>query len=106
MSQGTINPSAMITHIGGLNAVAPTTLDLPNIPGGKKLMYTNIDLPLTAIDDFDEMGKSDPFFAELAKMVRAQQRAVESRSRGVFAVPRKAYIMGANAKPHHCRERC
>lgn len=29
----------MITHIGGINAVADTTLRLPEIPGGKKLIY-------------------------------------------------------------------
>ena len=90
MSQGTINPSAMITHIGGLNAVAPTTLDLPNIPGGKKLIYTNIDLPLTAIDDFDEMGKSDPLFAELAKIV--------GRNNGLWNLEAEEYLL-SHAKP-------
>ena len=52
MSKGNINPSAMITHIGGLDAVIETTKHLPEIPGGKKLIYTNISLPLTAISDF------------------------------------------------------
>ena len=47
----------MITHIGGLNSVAETTINLPNIPGGKKLVYTNIDMELTAIKDFRELGK-------------------------------------------------
>lgn len=69
MSRGVINPVAMITHVGGLDAVAPTTLDLPNIPGGKKLMYTNISLPLTPIDQFREQGASDPLFAALADIV-------------------------------------
>jgi threonine dehydrogenase-like Zn-dependent dehydrogenase len=65
MSEGVINPAAMITHIGGLNSVVETTLNLPKIPGGKKLMYTNIDLELTAIEDFEEKGTSDPLFAVL-----------------------------------------
>ena len=69
MGNGTINPVAMITHVGGLNAVPDTTLNLPHIPGGKKLMYTNIEMELIAIDDFAEKGKSDPLFAELAKIV-------------------------------------
>jgi len=30
-----INPAAIITHIGGLNSVVNTTLNLPKIPGGK-----------------------------------------------------------------------
>ena len=71
METGRINPAAMITHVGGLNAVIDTTLNLPNIKGGKKLIYTNIDLPLTAIADFAEKGKTDPLFAELDKIVKA-----------------------------------
>jgi L-sorbose 1-phosphate reductase len=71
MGDGTINPSAMITHVGGLNSVPETTLHLPDIPGGKKLMYTNIDMPLIAIADFAEKGKSDPVFAELARLVES-----------------------------------
>ena len=70
MAQNKINPSAMITHVGGLNSVIDTTMNLPTIPGGKKLIYTNINLKLTAIDEFEEMGKTDPLFAELAKIVK------------------------------------
>lgn len=71
MESGRINPAAMITHIGGLNAAADTTLNLPNIPGGKKLIYTNIDLPLTAIADFEKLAATDPLFAQLAAIVKA-----------------------------------
>ena len=71
METGRINPAAMITHVGGLNAVIDTTLNLPNIKGGQKLISTNIDLPLTAIADFAEKGKTDPLFAELDKIVKA-----------------------------------
>ena len=36
-----INPAVMVTHIGGLDAAAETTLNLPKIPGGKKInLYT------------------------------------------------------------------
>ncbi|MDO4549265.1 MAG: zinc-binding dehydrogenase, partial [Clostridia bacterium] len=55
MTTGKINPAAMITHIGGLNAVVDTTLNLPGIKGGKKLIYTQIELPLTAIEDFETL---------------------------------------------------
>jgi threonine dehydrogenase-like Zn-dependent dehydrogenase len=68
MAQGKINPLFMVTHIGGLNAVAPTTLDLPKIPGGKKLIYTHKKLELTAIEDFAEKGTTDPLFARLAEL--------------------------------------
>ncbi|MGI5850523.1 MAG: zinc-binding dehydrogenase [Clostridiales bacterium] len=69
MAKGLIDPSTMITHIGGLNSVVETTLNLPNIPGGKKLIYTNIEMELTAIEDFRKMGENDYRFAELARIV-------------------------------------
>ncbi len=71
MSKGTINPAAMITHIGGLDAVIDTTKRLPEIPGGKKLIYTNISLPLTAIDDFAKYGRIDPCFKRLHQILEA-----------------------------------
>ncbi len=52
MTAGAINPAGMITHIGGLNAYPETTLALPKLKGAKKLIYTHIELPLTAIEDF------------------------------------------------------
>ena len=62
---GKIEPAVMVTHVGGINSIIDTTLNLPKIPGGKKLTYTQIDMPLTAIDDFEELGKTDPLFAKL-----------------------------------------
>ncbi|MBN2050671.1 MAG: zinc-binding dehydrogenase [Spirochaetales bacterium] len=70
MSKGFINPSAMVTHIGGLDCVIETTLNLPAIPGGKKLIYTAISMPLTAIADFEKKGKTDPLFAALDRAVK------------------------------------
>ncbi|MDH6368073.1 MULTISPECIES: zinc-binding dehydrogenase [unclassified Breznakia] len=69
--QGKINPSLMVTHIGGLDSVVDTTINLPDIPGGKKLIYTQIDLPLTAIDDFESLAKEDPLFAKLHESCEA-----------------------------------
>jgi len=89
MSKGNINPSAMITHIGGLDAVIETTKHLPEIPGGKKLIYTNISLPLTAISDFAQKGKTDPFFAELHKLTQI--------TNGLWSVGAEKYLL-ANAR--------
>ena len=55
MEAGKLNPSTMITHVGGLDAVIETTLNLPNIPGGKKLVYNNVSMPLVALDDLKGM---------------------------------------------------
>jgi len=69
MAAGCVTPASMITHIGGLGCAAETTLNLPQIPGGKKMIYTHSDLPLTAIADFAKLGESDPLFAQLAEIV-------------------------------------
>ena len=71
MTSGKINPAALVTHIGGLDCVVDTTLNLPNIRGGKKLIYTQIEMPLAAIWDFEELGKTDPMFAELDRLCKA-----------------------------------
>lgn len=68
MSAG-LDPAGLVTHIGGLDAVIDTTMNLPKIPGGKKLIYTHISLPLTAIAEFEEKGKSDPLLRNLASIV-------------------------------------
>jgi threonine dehydrogenase-like Zn-dependent dehydrogenase len=70
MAGGELNPSAMVTHVGGLNAVVETTKNLPKIPGGKKLIYTQKKSELFALADLEEMGKKDPVFAELDKIVK------------------------------------
>ncbi|MBQ8642564.1 MAG: zinc-binding dehydrogenase [Clostridia bacterium] len=59
MTEGKINPAGMITHIGGLDSVAETTLNLPHIKGGKKLVYTHINLPMTAIEDFAKAAEEN-----------------------------------------------
>ena len=89
MNEGRINPAVMITHVGGLDACAETTMHLPEIPGGKKLIYTHVSLPLTAISDFEEKGKSDPFFAELDRICK--------KHNGLWNAEAEKYLL-ANAK--------
>jgi len=90
MGEGNINPAIMITHIGGLDAVVDTTINLPQIPGGKKLIYTNISMPLTAISMLGELGKKDPFYAGLHKIV--------SENDFIWSLEAEKYLL-ANAKP-------
>ena len=74
-SEGRIDPAVMVTHIGGLDAAAETTLNLPKIPGGKKLIYTHLELPLTALTDLRAKGEreNDSRFVELADIVDAHK---------------------------------
>ena len=70
MSNG-LDPAGLITHIGGINAIIDTTMNLPHIPGGKKLMYTHINMPLTPIAEFETKGKYNPVYADLHRLCAA-----------------------------------
>lgn len=85
MEKGTLNPAVMITHVGGLDSAAETTLKLPEIPGGKKLIYTHIEMPLTAIEDFAKLGETSPFFKELNDIV--------SKSNGLWSYEAEQYLL-------------
>ena len=82
MSKG-MDPAGLVTHIGGLNAVIDTTLNLPSIPGGKKLIYTHIERPLTAIADFGKVGK--PVYDELDRICKAHQ--------GLWCIEAESYLL-------------
>jgi threonine dehydrogenase-like Zn-dependent dehydrogenase len=90
MAKGKINPTTMVTHVGGLNAVVETTLNLPHIPGGKKLIYTHIDMPLTAIADFAKKGETDPLYRKLHEIV--------AKNNMLWCAEAEKYLL-ANAKP-------
>lgn len=85
MSDGRMNPAVMITHVGGLDSVIDTTLNLHKIPGGKKLVYTNIKMPMTAIADFAELGETDKNFAALAEIV--------ARHNGLWCAEAEKYLL-------------
>jgi threonine dehydrogenase-like Zn-dependent dehydrogenase len=90
MGEGKINPAVMITHVGGLDAVVNTTLNLPQIPGVKKLIYTNISMPLVSLDKLGEPGKKDLFYAGLNEIV--------SKNDYIWNLDAEKYLL-QNAKP-------
>ena len=84
MSKG-LDPAGLVTHIGGLNAVAVATNNLPNIPGGKKLIYTHIDMQLTPISDFASLGEKDELLKELAMIC--------DKHNGLWSVEAEAFLL-------------
>jgi threonine dehydrogenase-like Zn-dependent dehydrogenase len=90
MSKGKINPAIMITHVGGLDAVVDTTLNLPSISGGKKLIYTNISMPLVSLYKLEEKGKDNILYAGLHEIV--------SKNGYIWSLEAEKYLL-ANAKP-------
>ena len=85
MEQGRLNPAVMVTHVGGIGCAKDSTLNLPKIPGGKKLIYTHIDMPLTAIDDFAKLGETDPMFKKLAE--------ITERNNGLWSAEAEKYLL-------------
>ena len=83
MEEGRLNPSTMITHIGGLDAVIDTTLRLPEIPGGKKLIYNNVRMPLVALSELDT--QDGDFFQGLSKIV--------NKNNGLWCPEAERYVL-------------
>ena len=80
-----IDPSVMITHIGGIDAAIDTTIRLPQIEGGKKLIYTHINLPLIAIDKFGELATKDVRFGVLDDLVK--------QNNGLWSADAEKYLL-------------
>ncbi len=80
-----IDPAVMVTHIGGLAAAADTTLHLPKIPGGKKLIYTHIDMPLVALDELRTKADEDERYAHLADIVEG--------NKGLWSAEAEEYLL-------------
>ena len=90
MNSGKLNPTAMITHVGGLDSAIDTVTNLDKIPGGKKLIYNFISMPLVALADLAELGKTEPLYKGLAEIVEAHN--------GLWSAEAEKYLL-ANAKP-------
>ncbi|MBW9171280.1 zinc-binding dehydrogenase [Clostridium estertheticum] len=80
-----INPAVMVTHVGGLDSAADATIRLTEVPAGKKLIYTNIFMDITAIDEFEEKGKKDPRFKKLAEIAK--------NNKGLWSLEAEKYLL-------------
>ncbi len=84
-AKGLINPAVMITHVGGIDSTIDAILDLPNIPGGKKLIYNGIDMPLIALEDFRVKGETNAFYKELADII--------DKHKGLWSAEAERYLL-------------
>ncbi len=84
MAKG-LDPAGLVTHIGGLDAVIEATNHLPEIPGGKKLIYTHIEMPLTAISDFAKLAETNEVYKTLAQIC--------DKNMGLWSVEAESYLL-------------
>ena len=85
MESRQIEPGALVSHILGLNAAADTLLAMEKPDGAKKVCYNALNLPLTAITDFEKLGKTDPMFAQLHKLTQ--------KNGGLWCAEAEAYLL-------------
>lgn len=85
IEQQKINPGALVSHILGLNAVIDTLYAMEKPSGAKKVCYNEIDIPLIAIDDLEELGKDNELYAKLAEIVK--------KNGGLWCAEAEAYLL-------------
>jgi threonine dehydrogenase-like Zn-dependent dehydrogenase len=90
MSRGQVNPAGMVTHVGGIDAVRDTILDLPSIPGGKKLIYTHIEMPLTPLDEL--AGRAGEAGEPLKSILLELDRLV-SAANGIWCTEAEQFLL-------------
>ena len=69
IEQNKINAGSLVSHILGLNAVVDTLFAMEKPSGAKKVCYNELDLPLIAISDLRELGKTNDLYKNLADIV-------------------------------------
>jgi L-sorbose 1-phosphate reductase len=73
MAAGTLDPSYLVTHVGGLDAVPALLPQLPKLSGWKKLIYPALNLPLFALADLPALAASDSRYEPLRALVASHQ---------------------------------
>lgn len=84
-AEGRLNPSRMVTHVAGLDAVPDALRGLPTFRGGKILVYPHAEMELTAIDEFAGRGATDPRFTPLADIC--------ARHGGIWSEEAERYVL-------------
>ena len=85
IEKNAINPGALVSHILGLNAASEALFAMERPNGAKKVCYNDLDLPIIAIADLEELGKNNDLYRELAQIV--------GRNGGVWCAEAESYLL-------------
>ena len=91
IERGAINPGVMVSHVLGLGAVPEAIFAMERPSGSKKICYNELDIPMVALTDFEELGKNDPMWAHLDEIVK--------KNNGLWCAEAENYLL-ANAPKH------
>jgi len=93
IGEGTVKPDSMITHVGGLDSTADTIINLPDIGGGKKMVYTHLSMPMTSIYEFDIKADEHP---EPLKSVFRELDALCKRHHGLWNKEAEDFLLSCD----------
>jgi hypothetical protein len=88
IEQNKLKPGALVSHILGLNAASDALFAMATPNGAKKVCYNHLDLPLIAISELGELGKTNPLYKKLDEIVKAND--------GLWCAEAEEYLL-ANA---------
>lgn len=63
----TVNLSKIATHIMGLNDVCESILKIPELPGGKKIVYSQKNYPITDVQEFSAESSMEAVLKEIVE---------------------------------------
>lgn len=85
MEENKIRGGVLVSHILGLNAAKDALLAMEKPSGAKKVCYNALDLPLIAIADLPELGKTNELYRVLAEIVE--------RNGGLWCNEAESYLL-------------
>ncbi len=85
MEENRIRGGVLVSHILGLNAAKDALLAMETPSGAKKVCYNALDLPLIAVADLPELGKTNELYRVLAEIVE--------RNGGLWCNEAESYLL-------------
>lgn len=82
IEQKTVNLAKIATHVMGLNDVCESILKIPELPGGKKIVYSQKNYPITDVQKFSGANSME---AELQELV--------NKHHGLWSAEAEAYFL-------------
>ena len=82
IEQKTVNLAKIATHVMGLNDVCESILKIPELPGGKKIVYSQKNYPITDVQEFSGSGAMEAVLKEIVE-----------RHNGLWSAEAEAYFL-------------
>ncbi len=82
IEQKTVNLAKIATHVMGLNDVCESILKIPELPGGKKIVYSQKYYPITDVQEFSGSGAMESVLKEIVE-----------RHNGLWSAEAEAYFL-------------